>query len=233
MNGSLYKLKAESARLALSAFPDEVLDEDGDAKMAGVLYLDPDGVLVGVHTESGATIMVRVSTPPRFLYGAMLAFYRVPFAGDIHIREQNGRWVIADGVGTCGLVTKVGARMEWRAPMRWRSGREMLMPSVLILEDMSPILHRVQREAKGEGLIVMQSETCGFMVVVPFFDCAIWLPVPEAWRTEDTTDARVFADSFNPGESGNWPEDMPGERSTMRKGPIAQARRRTRCANQK
>lgn len=234
MNGSLYSLTALDIRLALSAFPDEALDEEGIAEMAGVLYLDPAGVLVGVHTESGATVMVKVSTPPRFLFGAMLAFYRVPFLGKVHVVEQDGRWVITDGVGACGLVTKVGARMEWRAPMRWRGGREMMMNSALILPDMAAILHRVQREAGGDdSLTIMQSHSEGFMVTAQGTDCAIWLPIPEAWRNEDTKDARALVDSFNPGKPGDWPKDMPEERPTMRKGPIAQARRRTRCANQK
>ena len=234
MNGSLYSLEATDARLALSVFPDEVLDEDGDAQMAGVLYLDPDGVLVGVQpSRGGATIMVKVSTPPRFLYGAMLAFYRVPFAGDVHIVEQDGRWVITDGAGACGLVTKVGVRMAWRDNMRWCGGREMLMNNALILPDMAAILHRAQREARDGSLTIMQSHSEGFMATVDNTDCAIWLPIPEAWRNEDKNDARAFVDSFGPGKPADWPEDMPGERSTMRKGPIAQARRRTRCANQK
>ena len=234
MNGSLYTLSAEAARVALSVFPDEVLDEDGDAQMAGVLYLDPEGVLVGVEpSRGGATIMIKVSTPPRFLYGAMLAFYRVPFAGKVHVVEQDGRWVITEGAGACGLVTKVGVRMAWRDGMRWRSGRELLMPGVTILPDVAAILHRVQRETNGEVLTIMQSHDDGFMVTIMGVDCAIWLPIPEAWRNEDTKGARAFVDSFGPGEPAEWPEDMPGERSTMRKGPIAQARRRTRCANQK
>lgn len=229
----LFSMPAQAVRMALSVF-DSPLDEDGDNLVAGVAYLDPGGAIVGIDRETGVIIAATCSSPPDFLMGAMLAFYRVPFMGRIKVVEQDGRWALHDGAGTCGLVTKVGVRMDWSKDIYWKEGRTTLMPVLPFDPGTLSILARMQKEAENlSSVFVLKSASHGFVVtcVGESADCFAWVPINEYYQVEDNTrETAIYPLApYDFGAPVHWPEGMPAERDVQR-AAIPATRKRTRCA---